>query len=673
VFSIKGNRRFISRPQSTNGMAGAQGNVAWSVHEVEVKELSCAFYKISGSIAACVSYLDFHMDQPDQPTDMAALTDADSQVPITSKNVALLLFGQERYADYLDFQDTIMLTRNRSIYRTEEDWVSAGANSQLVPRGHLPGLRGYRTFLYWLHACGKLFEVHESPANTKLQVAECCGHALHPAIKSDHPESMACPVCISEQATTALSSAWRAWKALGGPSRSPPFDPEGVTCELYLSLRDIWRFEKIRWIGFVLQYEKLSQEMVAWEDEARRTSSAYTVEELREGKSAREALQFARANDPHHVEDADAPFVPRRLLNHHAHCQTDPIELAVRIKSQEASSEQSIDPRSSPPREPPSPPSPPDSPVPSKFAHTPLSSPRRESSSSSPSIVLSPPGSPVVLKKIVTFAVDVVDTNARTVSEFQRASASYQPGRYACPSETVWADTSFCYDKDFAYDNEMSELEKDHQNLLALFPPRNEDTDPTVDEECSGYTENDAGADPAEEQDEFSDAIAKAIMQSLNMEVDSFESHHTPDADVEEELDTSQALSEDAQMLDAMSDVADGVSNSLLASSGPYYISEVADQNIDMLDDNGTSDGAVLPYHRGHKPHDGLEQDEAVTRDMQTEPKTNRPPPEHDTAPDPKAGIRRLAMSGLLETVDDPRGSISDITRSKRELYASSG
>jgi hypothetical protein len=457
------------------------------------------------AVAVSPSYPSSHMDQL---AGMAPTANTSSQVPITPQNVALLLFGQDIYVKYLEFQDTIVLPRSSYVYRSTKEWINARDISQRVPRGHLPALRGYQTFMYWLHSVGKLYKVHEPPTNSKLNIAKCCGHALHPSITTDHFKSVACPVCICEQSTVALTKAWKAWQALGAPNRSPPYHPKGVSRALYYVLRSIWRFEKKRWVSFVIRCEQLSQELVEWEqDEARKTGSTYTFEELEEGKSVREALQFARANNPHHVDEANAPFVPRPPLNRRARFQTNSYELVVRTKPREASSDQSTQPRSSLLSQPTSPPH---SLVPSRLAHTPLSSFRRESLLPSPALVLSSPGSPVFPKKAVTFAIDVVDTELRRVSEFERTSVGYKPGRHACSPETVWADTSFCNDKNFTYINETSELEKDQQNLLALTPTRNEDTDPTVDENYPSDTDSDTESSSSSSDSDSGDDLVPA-------------------------------------------------------------------------------------------------------------------------------------------------------------------
>ncbi|KAF2438909.1 hypothetical protein P171DRAFT_525990 [Karstenula rhodostoma CBS 690.94] len=651
---------------------------AWYVHLVEVREPAPSI-KAPRAIAAV--YL---LPQPrmDQPMLMASVAGTQKQVLLTSRNVAFLLFGRTVFSEYLEFQQSIVLPRNSCIYKTKEDWISARDTAQLVPHGHLPGLRGYKAFMYWLYECGKLHTVREPP-NTALAIAKRCGHALHPAITSAAMENAACPICTTKHAASALSRAWRTWKMLGAPDRRPPYDPDGPSSELYFTVKNIWRFEKKRWLGLVRNYEGLDKDVAAWEKkEAEKTdaSSAYTNEELLEAKSVREALQFARANDPHRMADAELPFVPHPPLNRPARFRTNTTDAIVQENPEKDLEEQSVKSQLSSTREPPSPPG---SPSPSKVAHTPSASPRCESSSSSPSLVLSPPRSPIHVKKAVKFAVDTVERETRKGYGFKRNSATYSPGRHACPSKVGWADTSFWTEKDFRYENEPTDLELELQRLEAFFAHCNEDHDSTMDEDVVGDTESDTDSgsdsdsdtDPAEEEDEFRDPLAEAVMQSVEMEVNpAGGTDHIIESDLEEGASNSLATSGDhGGTLDALNGLSDAGLKSLLSTSGLYHVPGVVNQGPQLMEDVRSSKGTVS---RVNAADAGLNRGESVKREIQTEAETNSPPPKDDAAPDSVAILPRSDAMGSLDARCDPdpgnNESVSDMVLTEHEIGPSS-
>ncbi|KAJ4358761.1 uncharacterized protein N0V89_003345 [Didymosphaeria variabile] len=541
------------------------------------------------------------------------------QVPVTSPNVAFLLFGHHLYSEYLEFQSSIVLPRSSGLYRSTKAWIEACFNSQLVPHGHLPNPQGYKAFMHWLHARGKLFKVYRTPTTTRLVIAKLCGHAMHPAIRSSCLAT-ACPVCTMEQITWTLTRAWQTWKALGAPDRRLPYDPKGSSRELYHILKDIWRFEKNRWVGLVYKYEELSKGVVAWEDnEMRKASPAYTFEELTEAKSVLEALHFARRNDPHRMDSVGVLYALHSRLHRRTDLRKVQTDVTARDEAQEALSGPSIEsgaPLSDKPL------SPPHTPSPSKLGHaypplppSPSSSSARDSSS--PSLVLSPPRSPIRERKAVTFAVDVLDNKKRRGYEFRRTSGIYyRPGRYACPSEDGWADTSFCCDEDFEYDNELDKLEENHQRFLALFAPRSEDTDPTVDEGVFGDTESDtdsedsssgsdSGSEPAEELEEVEDPLAEAIMHSMEVGVEFVgDSDHATGTALEVEPNSSGAPSEhDVQMLDAVCGLSDATLQSYLLSSG-LCSAEQVEEGLHMVDDARSMDGASQSYPLADHNHE---------------------------------------------------------------------
>lgn len=542
------------------------------------------------------------MAQANQLTIMAA--DAmDTRVLVTSRNVAFLLFGRTVYSEYLDFQNSIVLPRNRSLYKTKGCWIFARDTVQSVAPGHLPNVRAYWEFKYWLHESGKLHTVHETPTTT-LSIAKRCGHGLHPAIASVEMENSACPICTIKHAASALSSAWSTWKILGAPDRRPPFEEGRLSAELYYTVKSIWRSEKKQWLSLVHHYEKLEKDVAAWEEkEAQKTdpSSAYMKEELNEAKSVGEALQFARENDPHRMEDAELPFVPHPVSNRRARSQAGSDDPTVAEKPQKPLNEQNVESRLSLTEEPPSPPH---SPASLKLAHTASTLPHRESYSSSSSPVLSPPRSPNQVKKAVKFAVDVMEHKARNGFAFKRNSATYSPGRHAAPSKAGWADTSFWTKRDFQYDNELVDLDLELQRLEAFFKRIKEDRDSTVGDDSVGDTESDTDSgsdsdsniDLTEEEEDFKDPLAEAILLSLEMEMDPVdETDRITGSDLEAGPGRITAPSRDGvQTLDALSDLSDAGLRSLLSTSGLCHVPSVAGHGPHTMEDFRSPGGAVL-------------------------------------------------------------------------------
>ncbi|KAL1591513.1 hypothetical protein SLS60_011905 [Paraconiothyrium brasiliense] len=594
---------------------------------------------------------------------MAALTD-DSQVPVTSPNVAFLLFGQQLYSEYLEFHASIVFPRSSNLYKDKEEWLEARDFSQLVPRGHLPDLRVYKAFMHWLHMRGKLFTMHEASKTTRLVIEKLCGHAMHPAIRSSFLTNTACPVCTMEQNNLALSRAWKAWKALGAPDRSPPYDPQELSSELYHIVKHIWRFEKNRWAGLKFKYEELSKEVVAWEDnEAQKANLTYTPDELKEARSVLQALQFARENDPHLIDKADVSIVPHPLSNRRAVFRLGQTDVTARNEAQEGLGGQSVESRAPLSGEPPSPPR---SPGPQKLEHAyPSASQRRDSSS--PSLDLSPPRSLIRVRKAVAFAAEVSEKETRIGFEFRRTSISYRPGRYACPSEHGWADTSFCLDEDFEYDNELEELEEKHQRFLALFDPCQEDTDPHVDENVIGDTESDtdsessssksdSDSEPVEEPEEIEDPLSGAIMHPIELEVDSVgEFDHSTSVGSNGQLGNYGALSEDdVQLLGAVNGLSNAALKTLL-SSNDLAPAEVAEEGLHMVD-VALSMGSALqssPLENGTGA--GLTQVQEITRATHPDDRSQSSPLEDAMSPDSEAANDGKQMiTGSVCQVGEP-------------------
>ncbi|KAL5381752.1 hypothetical protein DPSP01_006939 [Paraphaeosphaeria sporulosa] len=604
-----------------------------------------------------------------------------TKIHVTSHNIAFLVFGRRIYSEYLDFQKSIALSHDSCVYRSEKDWIAARDTVQLVPLGHLPHIRAYKAFMYWLHETGKLYRVHESSA-TSLTIAKRCGHALHPAVASAEIESTACPMCTIRHATTALSMAWSTWESLGAPDRRPPFDEGTPSAELYYMVKYIWRFEKKRWLSLVRHHEELEKSVAAWEEKETRNahkSWMYTIDELREAKSVGEALKFARANDPHHAEDAELTFVPHPPLNRRTPFRPYRTESTAQENFLGPLDEQSVTSQLFRTSEPPSPPQ---SPPHSKLAHTQSASSRRDSSSSYPSLVLSPLRSPIQVKKAVKFAVDVVEHEARNGFAFKRTSVSYSPGRHASPSKVGWADTSFSTQRNFRYDNESTDLELELQRLEAFFRRSREDTDSTLDDDAVGDNESDTDSengsdtdtDPDVEEDDFEDNLAEAIMQSFNVDMDSAdEIGDMTEAKLEAGRSNSVAPSGlNVQMLDSLRGLSDAELKSLLSTSGLSHIPRTAGQGPHMTEDARPSGGSELHIISADA---GLDGGEGARRSVQPEATANPDSTEDNAVPASDAAQHLSEMMWSLDarSVSVPRVTESaiDIGNQEREFFPS--
>ncbi|KAL5394626.1 hypothetical protein PMIN02_004844 [Paraphaeosphaeria minitans] len=595
------------------------------------------------------------------------------KIHVTSSNIALLVFGRRIYSEYLDFQKSIVLPRNSCVFKSEADWISARDTVQPVPSGHLPHILAYKAFMYWLHETGKLHTVHESPT-TSLTIAKRCGHALHPAIASTEFKNAACPICTMGHAAAALSMAWSTWKILGAPDRRPPFDQGRLSAELYYMVKEIWRFEKKRWLSLVRHYGELERDVAAWEEKEPRkadASSVYTIDELREAKSVGEALQFARANDPHRTEDVEPPFVPHPPLNRPPHFRPYRSESTAREKSLGPLGEQSSASQLSLTSEPPSPPQ---SPSPSKLAHTQPASSRCESCSPCPSLVLSPPLSPVQVKKAVKFAVDVVECEARSGFAFKRTSVAYSPGRHASPSKLGWADTSFSTQKNFRYDNEPTDLELELQRLEAFFRRCREDTDSTLDDDSVGDTDSDTDSesdsdsdtDPGVEKGDIEDSLAEAVMQSFDMEVDpAGDIDHTTESDLERNPRNSTVPSGlEVQMLDSLKGLSDAELKSLLSMRGLSQVPRIASQSSHMIANVRPSGGTRI---HANAADDGLDrgEGEGETHSVRTEATVNLEPTEDNAVPESDAPRH---LSEMMSSLDDHSDSVSRVTEAAIDI-----
>lgn len=550
------------------------------------------------------------------------MPDLTKSLHLTSCNVASALFDQQTYAEYLEFQFQITLPRARDKYPSKELWIAARDTVKGLSRGHLPGLPGYRAFMHWLSLNGKLFTAHEAPTTTKLKIAKACGHALHPAITSHFNEDTACPVCTIEQITSALHRAWRVWRALGGPTHGPPFEPYGLPGSLYPILRGIWRFEKVRWLEAVAQCEELSNDEIAWEvNEMLRVvgSSEYTLKELEEAKSAREAFKIACKTDPHRKVDPDVPSVQRPLLKRRAYTYPGPAVKTTKHDSQGPSNKQSVI-KPLPPLGKPSSKSHLTAPLQLAQSYTLIS--RRCASASSLTTSALPPR----VKKVVRFSADAMNNEKRALAGFKRNCASYVPGRYACPSKSGWADTSFQADKTFKYDHELEELTEKARPFSGLFAPRKYDTDPTIDEDDTSESDSDssddssdggAEGDPATEKDESNDALVVDIKRALGMQGDS-----TGEPDCMEGVQQEEALGDqelqspdDVEMHGALNGYADAEVESSISSDGVSPTPEAAEQGSHMLEAVASPEDTILE-DAPNVPDSEVTEDETQTNEV---------------------------------------------------------
>lgn len=556
------------------------------------------------------------------------------KISLTSRNVAFLVLGREMYTEYLNFQRTIILPSSSSVYQSPEKWIAARNAIQFVARGGLPQIRAYRELMFWLHETGKLHTVHDSP-DTTLAIAKRCGHVLHPAIASEALKNTACPMCTITQSTAILSRAWGTWKMLGAPDRRSPFVQGQLSAEFYCGVKHIWRFERKRWLNLVRHYQELDEQVAAWEAEAGKTdaSSICKMEERRRTNSVKEALRYARENDPHRVETAELPFVPRPALNHRARFRSNQMKPNAEENLQKSLKKQTMASQLSPVSEPPSPPP---SPSFSRLARS-KSEPTRHKPFWHSSRAFSTPLGPVRANKAVKFAADIVEHKKRNGFTFKRTSMAYVAGRHASPSKAGWADTSFMTQSNFRYDNESSistlsdvwadgsDLELELQAFEAMFreyevipntrvDKYKRDTDSTVDDDPEGDTESDTSSESdsdsdsdTEEDDDFQDPLAEAILQSIEMQTGSLDdTGDLPEAGRESGESNAVYLSgSNLRTLDSLGRLPDAGLKSLLSTSSLHQVPEVSDQDAQERDIAGPSIETGLVQ--------GVRDDEATT------------------------------------------------------------
>ncbi|PSN69869.1 hypothetical protein BS50DRAFT_571200 [Corynespora cassiicola Philippines] len=159
----------------------------------------------------------------------------------------------------------------------------------------------------------------------------------------------------------------------------------------------------------------------------------------------------------------------------------------------------------------------------------------------------SPPLPPRVLRKKVTFAEDIVENPPRLPGAYNRFSTRYEGGRYACPEEAGWEDTSFKNDEFYPHVyQELGEAESlaiatDAASLLV----RTNDEDQTLgDDGDDDDDEEDMSSDYSESSDDSDDSSA-SIMSVVDAEdVAIMDDIDMNDADDEESSDDSDGTKE---------------------------------------------------------------------------------------------------------------------------------
>ncbi|KAF2254663.1 hypothetical protein BU26DRAFT_583303 [Trematosphaeria pertusa] len=405
------------------------------------------------------------------------MSSPDTEESFTSAQAARLLFGVERYEDYVRWQQTIDDERHIQYYGDRGYWELVRGFVKNGPVGELPDPYTFKLFMNSLRLRGKLYPKSREPPATTLAIAKWCRHTIHPGNTCNSVD--ACSVCLMKQCVTSLGRIWELWVSVGGPHREFSFEER----PLYYRIRAIWHVEKVRWANLVDKFEELAELEQEWEDKEM-GSSGYTFEEMENVQSCMAAVQSSRAKCPNMPEGADVPFAPMtRAINAPKTSSTlstlqpteevsssppfmpDPLQKPSRWETPpQLSSEHPEAPRSSPPS-PPSSPSTASSSSPGTVgvgSSEYLPSPPPPPSSSLPA---TPPPSPVNLKKRVTFSEDIVENGSRPLGELLRISPAYRRGRHSCPSADGWEDTSFKNEPFFPYLDEEDELSEEDEQL----------------------------------------------------------------------------------------------------------------------------------------------------------------------------------------------------------------
>ncbi|KAK3216826.1 hypothetical protein GRF29_1g1092279 [Pseudopithomyces chartarum] len=480
---------------------------------------------------------------------MDSVDQQDFNIPTSS--LAHSLFGDKLYTHYRTYHAVIQLPLFPHLYPGDGEWERIRNDVSSIPRGALPTLRIFKDFMRWLNSLNRLFEHHVPPNTMTLTISQPCGHAVHPATIENFSHDVPCPVCIIERSTSGLAHAWRAWQEAGGPYRKAPFGTSPTANWAYHQLSEIWKFEKLRWARLVFQLEYYIEKEAAWEAELSEKKDAHSIhimQELVEVNSARKALEYARANDPHRTESTDIPFVPHTPLNHRKYVHSSTSDRSSDENGRHVSSELEADAQSSQSSQRSSPLYPPQ---PLEFESSssfvveglqPAPHPR------SPTLTLSPPRNPLPVRKKVSWPADLSDHAKRPLSNFWRRNVmTYIPGRHECPSEDGWEDTSFMRDTEFAYDveNHSSDSEDEEDEREGTYKEGDYDGDEETYDEDEG---DDGDSDSSDDHSDVSSLIGvegvalELIQQSVEAGIDLLEERSLGSMDHAHLEDSGEAL-----------------------------------------------------------------------------------------------------------------------------------
>ena len=472
-----------------------------------------------------------------QPQIMDSQTTALHHLPtkLTSGHVASILFGSHLYQRYITWQKAIDGPNEAQYYSSAEAWVAVRAATRVLVYGALPSPAIYKVFMTRIRSESypravqtKTFEQSSQRTNadtTLLLVARLCGHTLHPGHPG--PAHEVCLICAMHQCVAALKRIANAWGSLGGPTSRPRggFLQE----QLYFTVKRIWHAEKTRWANLVSESIKSAAVEVRWEEQCRQ-GGFEVLNAVEEAMSSAKALEVGRQS-PFMVDGWEEQFVPtesgtdaREILeptgldvcltaelpnsppyptegNEDVHLSKNPHmshSADVDVEPNESDYEGANNPSTAD-----------DTKGPSISPYG--SSPSVSSSQSTSMYAPSPPPLPIDsplssaykettwAKRRVRFANDTKDCATHRLGSFQRTHPRYVRGTYSPPPDSVWADTSFMYDR--SYD--------EHEDVLhgPSYETSRDGSDPENDEFEQGNEDTESDEDEDDEDSEDDEEI----------------------------------------------------------------------------------------------------------------------------------------------------------------------